>query len=74
LAEVDLRAGVYDGSSFEQLRLWGDDILLRVVDAGEVQVVEFRSEDREGPPPHVHPWHEVEYVIEGEVEFLVGGA
>jgi hypothetical protein len=31
---VELRAGVYDGSSYEQLRLWGDDVLLRVVDAG----------------------------------------
>jgi quercetin dioxygenase-like cupin family protein len=72
VAEVDLRAGVYDGELFEQLRLWGDEVRLRVVDAGEVQVVEFRSVDREGPPAHVHPWHEIEYVIEGEVEFLVG--
>ncbi|HJV08248.1 MAG TPA: cupin domain-containing protein [Acidimicrobiales bacterium] len=70
---MDLRAGVYDGSSYEQLRLWGDDVLLRVVDAGDVQVVEFRSEDRDGPPAHVHPLDEIEYVIEGEVEFLVDG-
>ena len=71
---MDLRAGVWDGSSFEQLRLWGDDVLLRVVDAGDVQVVEYRSQDREGPPVHVHPWDEIEYVIEGEVEFLVNGS
>jgi hypothetical protein len=27
-----------------------------------------------GPPPHFHPWDEVEVVIEGEVEFYVNGA
>jgi quercetin dioxygenase-like cupin family protein len=38
-----------------------------------VQVIEYSSTDREGPPPHFHPWHEVEFVIEGEVEFYVNG-
>ncbi len=49
-----------------------DEILLRNV-TGSIQVVEFSSSDREGPPAHRHPWHEVEYVIEGEVEFQVDG-
>lgn len=70
--DIEMRAGVHDGSAFEELALFGDQILLRVTDAGEIQVIEFRSEDREGPPPHSHPWDEIEYVIEGEVEFLVG--
>lgn len=64
-----MRSGVYEGSRFEALELFGDHLLLRVVDAGEVQVIEFTSEDPEWLPPHSHPWHEVVYVIEGEVEF-----
>ena len=38
-----------------------------------MQVIEYKSTDREGPPAHYHPWHEVEYVIEGEVEFYLNG-
>jgi quercetin dioxygenase-like cupin family protein len=26
-----------------------------------------------GPPPHLHPWDEAYYVIEGEVAFSIGG-
>jgi quercetin dioxygenase-like cupin family protein len=65
-------SGVTDGSAFERLSLVGDDVLLRVVDAGDVEVVEYVSSDRDGPPPHSHAWDEIEYVIEGDVEFLVG--
>lgn len=36
-------------------------------------MIEYISTDREGPPPHFHPWHEVEIVVEGEVEFYVNG-
>ena len=67
-----MRAGVFDGGAYETVRYPTDEILLRVVDAGNVQVVEYRSDDRDGPPAHSHEWDEVEYVIEGEVEFLVG--
>lgn len=66
-------AGVVPGDEFEALRTPTDDVLLRVVDRGDVQVVEYRSDDREGPPPHRHEWHEVEYVIDGEAEFLLDG-
>lgn len=38
-----------------------------------MQVVEYDSSDRDGPPAHYHPWHEIEYVIEGDVEFYVNG-
>jgi quercetin dioxygenase-like cupin family protein len=69
-----MRAGVFDGTAYERHDLFGDEVLLRVVGDGEVEVIEYRSEDRAGPPVHSHPWDEVEYVIEGEVEFLVGDA
>jgi quercetin dioxygenase-like cupin family protein len=72
MAQIDMPAAVYDGEVFETISYPADEIRLRVVDAGEVQVAEYRSEDRDGPPPHSHPWHELEYVIEGEVEFRVG--
>ena len=26
-----------------------------------------------GPPPHEHPWDEAYYVVEGEVDFVLGG-
>ena len=67
---LDVPTIVVDGSSFERIRYPADDILLRVT-TGDIQVVEYSSEDRDGPPAHLHPWHEVEYVIEGQVEFLV---
>lgn len=57
---------------FETVRYPDDEITLRNV-AGSIQVVEYASADREGPPGHRHPWHEIEYVIEGEVEFAIDG-
>lgn len=70
---VRMTAGVAPGDRFETVRYPADEILLRVAGGGNVQVVEYRSTDREGPPAHYHPWDEIEYVIEGEVEFRVAG-
>ena len=53
----------------------GDQLSLRVNgEAGEcpVAVVEGVSKDREWAPFHSHPWDELTYVIEGEMEFRVG--
>jgi quercetin dioxygenase-like cupin family protein len=63
---------VVDGGTFETVTYPDDQILLRVTN-GDIQVVEYNSTDRHGPPPHRHPWHEVESVIDGEVEFTVDG-
>lgn len=71
--ELTVEARVVDGAHYEELRTPTDDVLLRVADAGSIQVTEYASEDRDGPPPHTHPWHEVEYVIDGEVEFYLDG-
>lgn len=73
MTTVQMSAGIVDGSRFETVRYPDDEILLRVTDSGNVQVIEYHSTDREGPPPHYHPWHEIEVVIEGEMEFYLGG-
>jgi quercetin dioxygenase-like cupin family protein len=54
----------------------GDEITLRIdAEHGEcpVAVVEGVSADRGWAPAHSHPWDEVTYVLEGEIEFIVGG-
>ena len=73
MLDVLMTASVTTGEKYETVQYPGDDIRLRVTSGGNVQVIEYISNDREGPPPHYHPWHEVEYVIEGEVEFYVNG-
>jgi quercetin dioxygenase-like cupin family protein len=73
MTEVQMTAGITPGDQFETVRYPDDTILLRVTGGGNVQVVEYHSTDREGPPAHYHPWHEVEVVIEGEVEFYLHG-
>ncbi len=73
MTEVQMAAGVTPANQFETVHYPDDEILLRVTRGGNVQVIEYISTDREGPPPHSHPWHEVEFVIEGEVEFYVNG-
>lgn len=73
MTDVQMTAGVITGDHFETVRYPDDEIRLRVTDGGNVQVIEYISQDREGPPPHSHPWHEVEVVIEGDVEFYVNG-
>lgn len=70
---VRMSAAVVDGSQFETVHYPDDEVLLRVTDNGNVQVVEYRSTDRQGPPAHSHRWDEIEYVIEGDVEFYVSG-
>ena len=74
MTTVEMAAGVIDGKQFETVHYPGDEILLRVTGGGNVQVIEYFSTDQDGPPPHYHPWHEIEFVIEGEVEFYQQGA
>ena len=62
------------GDDAELVKYPADEIWLRAVNHGDVQVADYRSEDREGPPHHSHPWDEVQIVVEGEAEFLVGDA
>ena len=73
MTDVQMTPGVTPGDQFETVHYPDDEIILRVTSGGNVQVIEYISTDREGPPPHSHPWHEVEFVIDGEVEFYVNG-
>ena len=70
---VMTRAGVVRAEAAEQVRTPTDLVKLLVTDRGDVQVTEYVSSDRGGTPAHQHEWHEVEYVIEGTVEFWLDG-
>ena len=66
-------AALVRGDEAEVLRSPTDLIRLLVTDQGDVQVADITSTDRVGPPVHTQEWHEVEYVIDGEVEFWLDG-
>jgi quercetin dioxygenase-like cupin family protein len=71
VAELHLEAVVLPGDQAEVVRYPADEIWLRAAGHGDVQVADYRSEDRDGPPAHSHPWDEVQ-VVEGEAEFRIG--
>ena len=52
----------------------GDAITLRLETGGTDPItwVEDETEDRDWAPRHAHPWDELTYVLEGEIEFRVG--
>jgi hypothetical protein len=64
---------VLRGQDAELVRYPADDIWLRAFGHGDIQVADYVSEDRDGPPGHSHPWDEVQVVVAGEAEFRVGG-
>jgi len=49
-----------------------DTIWLRAAGHGDLQVADYTSSDREGPPFHSHPWDEAQIVVDGVVEFRIG--
>jgi mannose-6-phosphate isomerase-like protein (cupin superfamily) len=67
-----LDAVVLLGQDAELIRYPSDEIWLRAAGHGDVQVADYRSEDRDGPPAHSHPWDEAQIVVDGEVEFRIG--
>lgn len=50
MTTVEMTAGIIDGSRYDTVRYPGDEILLRVTEGGNVQVVEYFSTDRDGRP------------------------
>jgi len=72
MADLYLEPVVLPGDEAELIRYPADEIWLRAAGHGDVQVADYRSEDRDGPPAHSHPWDEVQIVVEGEAEFRVG--
>jgi quercetin dioxygenase-like cupin family protein len=69
---VRLDAVVVPGDRAELVRYPADDIWLRLVGHGDVQVADYTSIDRDGPPAHRHPWDELQIVVEGIAEFRIG--
>ena len=57
------------GADAELVRCPADEIWLRAAGHGDIQIADYRSEDREGPPAHSHPLDEVQSLVEGEAEF-----
>jgi quercetin dioxygenase-like cupin family protein len=63
---------VLPGADAELVSYPADQIWLRAVGHGDIQVADYTSEDRDGPPAHSHPWDEAQIVVEGLVEFQIG--
>ena len=73
--EHGLVAGIHPAGSGERLPgAGGDRLLARLATAGPcpLTLVEDTSADREWAPLHSHPWDELTYVLEGEMEITVG--
>ena len=75
--EHGFRTGIHSRQSATAFPGAGGDELHLRIDAEDgacpVAVVEGVSADRGWAPAHSHPWDELTYVIEGEIEFIVGG-
>jgi hypothetical protein len=67
-----LDAVVLTPEQSELVRYPSDEIWLRAFGHGDIQIADYRSDDRAGPPAHSHPWDEAQIVVEGEAEFRIG--
>ena len=72
MADLRMDGVVLRGDQAELVRYPADEIWLRAAGHGDVQVADYRSTDRDGPPAHSHPWDEAQIVVEGEAEFQIG--
>jgi len=71
---LSIDAVVIPGDLAERVDYPDDTIWLRAVGHGEIQVADYTSTDWDGPPARSHPRDEVQIVVDGEVEFLLGGS
>lgn len=69
---LNLHAIVLRGEDAERVEYPDDTIWLRAAGQGDLQVADYTSTDRDGPPFHHHPWDEAQIVIDGFVEFRIG--
>jgi hypothetical protein len=72
VSDLSIDAVVLPGDDAELIRYPDDDIWLRAAGHGDVQVADYSSTDREGPPMHRHPWDEAQIVVGGYAEFRIG--
>jgi mannose-6-phosphate isomerase-like protein (cupin superfamily) len=73
--EHGLIPAIHPSGSGEAFAGAGDDrLVVRLATAGPcpITLVEDTSSDREWAPLHSHPWDELTYVLEGEMEFTIG--
>lgn len=47
-------------------------VLADAAQTGSYEVFEQHGPDGAGPPPHTHPWDEAYFMLEGEMEVLLG--
>ncbi len=71
MAGLNVSAVVVGGDDYETIRYPDEELRLRSSGAGAIEVAEYISTTREGPPVHSHAWTEIQYVIEGEADFFV---
>jgi quercetin dioxygenase-like cupin family protein len=64
---------VIPGDVAERIVYPDDEIWIRAAGHGDLQVADYTSTDRDGPPMHRHPWDEAQIVISGYAEFRIGG-
>jgi hypothetical protein len=69
---LQVDAVVLTDEDAELVRYPSDEIWLRAFGHGDIQVADYRSDDRDGPPAHSHPWDEAQIVVEGVAEFRIG--
>lgn len=72
MTELRIDAVVLPGDLAELVRYPDDEIWLRAAGHGDIQVADYSSTDREGPPMHRHPWDEAQIVVSGYAEFRIG--
>jgi len=72
MTDLRVEAVVLPGEHAEVVQYPADTIHLRAVGRGDVQVADYVSSDRGGPPRHSHPWVEAQIVVDGVVEFQIG--
>jgi quercetin dioxygenase-like cupin family protein len=71
---MDKRAFVVKPEEHKPLRIVGENVAV-LADAektGGVEIFLQFGPEGAGPPPHTHPWDESYYVLEGQVDVLMG--
>lgn len=58
--ELRIDPVVISGDAAERIAYPDDEIWIRAAGHGDLQVADYTSADREGPPMHRHPWDEAQ--------------
>jgi mannose-6-phosphate isomerase-like protein (cupin superfamily) len=63
-----------DQASRPQLNVVGEviDVLADSAATGSYEIFEQHGPEGSGPPPHRHPWDEAYFMLEGEMDVLLG--